>query len=228
MAEGHFVAYYRVSTQRQGVSGLGLEAQRETVLRYLNGGSWSLVGEFTEVESGANDDRPELAKAMATCRLRRATLVIAKLDRLSRDVHFLTGLSKQGVKVRIAEMPEADETWFNMMAVFAQHERKQIGARTRAALAAKKARGERVGDASRFNDAARRKNAVKARATLSEKAASRAKDILLTITDIRAAGITTLMGIAEELNRREFTTTRGKQWSATQVMRVIARVEKTT
>jgi DNA invertase Pin-like site-specific DNA recombinase len=162
---------------------------------------------------------------MASCRLRNATLVIAKLDRLSRDVHFLTGLTKQGVKVRIAEMPEADETWFNMMAVFAQHERKQISSRTKQALAAKAARGEKVGDASRFNDTARRQNAVKARAALSRQATNRATDVMLTITGIQATGVSTLMGIAAELNKSGVTTARGKEWTATQVMRVMQRVD---
>src|SRR5579862_7563773 len=109
MAEGRFVAYYRVSTQQQGRSGLGLEAQRKTVTDYLNGGRWDLIGEFTEVETGKGDDaldkRPQLRAALVFCKKRKATLIIAKLDRLSRDVHFISGLLKTGVEFRAAEMP---------------------------------------------------------------------------------------------------------------------------
>src|SRR5829696_8139354 len=112
MARGRFVSYLRVSTDRQGKSGLGLEAQRKAVEDFLNGGRWELVEEFVEVESGKRDDRPKLAEAMARCRLHNATLVIAKLDRLSRDAHFLLGLQKAGVKVIAVDMPEADNFIF--------------------------------------------------------------------------------------------------------------------
>src|ERR1700758_2500388 len=145
MAEGRFVAYYRVSTARQGRSGLGLEAQQRAVADYLNGGSWKLVGAFTEVESGKRDDRPVLAEALAACRVHRATLVIAKLDRLARDAHFLLGLQKAGVKFRAADMPEANEMVVGIMAVVAQAERKMISERTKAALAAAMARGQKLG-----------------------------------------------------------------------------------
>src|SRR5829696_10296090 len=105
MARGHFVSYLRVSTDRQGRSGLGLEAQRKSVEDFLNGGQWELVAEFVEVESGKREDRPKLAEALGLCRLHRATLVIAKLDRLSRDAHFLLGLQKAGVRFVAADMP---------------------------------------------------------------------------------------------------------------------------
>ena len=108
MAKGRFCAYYRVSTARQGRSGLGLDGQRAAVISYLDGGRWTLVAEFTEVESGANNGRPELAKALAACRLKGATLVIAKLDRLSRDAHFLLGLEKAGVDFVAVDMPNAN------------------------------------------------------------------------------------------------------------------------
>lgn len=107
--DGKFVAYYRVSTAKQGASGLGLEAQREAVRAYLNGGSWELIAEFTEVESGKRDDRPELAQAMERCRLTGAKLLIAKLDRLSRNVHFLSGLMEQGVDFVACDMPTANK-----------------------------------------------------------------------------------------------------------------------
>src|SRR3954462_11185529 len=108
MAQGNFVAYYRVSTARQGRSGLGLDAQRKAVADYLNGGSWELLEEFVEVESGKRSDRLELVKALKACRARRATLVIAKLDRLARDAHFLLGLQKAGVDFVAADMPTAN------------------------------------------------------------------------------------------------------------------------
>src|SRR3974390_392128 len=115
--------------------GLGLEAQRQAVEDYLNGGHWRVIQEFVEVESGKNNDRAELAKAMALCRLRNAILVIAKIDRLSRDAHFLLGLQKAGVRFVAADMPEANELVVGIMAVIAQAERKMISTRTKAALA---------------------------------------------------------------------------------------------
>jgi DNA invertase Pin-like site-specific DNA recombinase len=145
MAQGAFVSYLRVSTARQGQSGLGLAAQRAAVTDFLNGGDWSLIAEYVEVESGANDERPKLAEALARCRLHNATLVIAKLDRLSRDAHFLLGLQKAGVRFVAADMPEANEMVVGIMAVVAQAERKMISARTKAALQAAKARGVKLG-----------------------------------------------------------------------------------
>src|SRR3954454_23560118 len=119
MASGRFVAYLRVSTDRQGRSGLGLEAQRKAVEDFLNGGGWDLIAEFVEVESGKRDDRPKLAEALALCRLHNATLVIAKLDRLSRDAAFLLGLQRAGVRFVAADMPEANELVAGIMAVVA-------------------------------------------------------------------------------------------------------------
>src|SRR5215470_20066163 len=145
MAGGKFIAYYRVSTARQGRSGLGLEAQQRAVADYLNGGSWKVIEEFTEVESGKQTDRPVLAQALAACRVHKATLVIAKLDRLARDAHFLLGLQKAGVAFRAADMPEDNEMVVGIMAVVAQAERKMISERTKAALAAAKRRGVKLG-----------------------------------------------------------------------------------
>lgn len=140
-----FVAYYRVSTARQGRSGLGLEAQREAVRVFLASNAGILADEFTEIETGKNDDRPQLARALATCRLTGAVLVIAKLDRLSRDAHFLLGLEKAGVEFVAADMPNANRLTVRLMAVIAQEEREMISARTKAALAAAKARGTKLG-----------------------------------------------------------------------------------
>src|SRR5919112_1067645 len=145
MAECMFVAYYRVSTEKQGRSGLGLDAQRKAVADYLNGGRWELAAEFTEVESGKNSDRPALAKALQTCRVYGARLVIAKLDRLSRDAHFLLGLEKAGVDFVAADMPHANRLTVGIMAMVADEERRMISARTKAALQAAKARGMKLG-----------------------------------------------------------------------------------
>src|SRR6516162_1209576 len=112
---GEFVSYLRVSTDRQGASGLGLEAQRKAVLDYLNGGPWWLIAEYVEVERGADDDRPKLAEALTRCRLHNATLVIAKLNRLSRDAHCLLGPQKAGVRLVAADMPEANEMIVRIM-----------------------------------------------------------------------------------------------------------------
>ena len=146
MLRRKFVSYLRVSTDRQGRSGLGLEAQRKAVADFLNGGSWTLVAEFVEIESGGDDDRPELAKALAMCRIQNAVLVIAKLDRLSRDPAFLLGLQKAGVRFVAADMPDANEAMVGFMAVMAGWERKMIGERTRQALQAAKARGTKLGN----------------------------------------------------------------------------------
>src|SRR6476661_8349992 len=145
MTQGSFVAYYRVSTARQGRSGLGLEAQRRAVTDFLNGGSWELLAEFVEVESGKADDRPQLEQALAMCELSGATLVVAKLERLSRNLAFLAKLQESGARFVAADMPEANELTIHIMAAVAQAERKAISTRTKEALAAAKARGVQLG-----------------------------------------------------------------------------------
>ena len=128
---GQFVAYYRVSTDKQGRSGLGLEAQQAAVQNFLNGGTWQLVGEFTEVESGRKSERPELARAMALCKKLKATLVIARLDRLARNVHFISGLMEAKVKFVACDMPEATPFMLHIYAAVAQEEARAISARTK-------------------------------------------------------------------------------------------------
>jgi DNA invertase Pin-like site-specific DNA recombinase len=142
---GNFVAYYRVSTQRQGRSGLGKEAQQEAVRSYLNGGDWKLKGEFEEVESGKRKDRPKLAEALAACRVHDAKLVIARLDRLARNAHFLLGLKEAGVEFVAVDMPEANHLTVGIMALVAEHTAKVISDNTKAALAAAKRRGKKLG-----------------------------------------------------------------------------------
>ncbi len=212
----------RVSTTRQGHSGLGLEAQRAAVANFLNGGRWKLIGEFVEVESGSRDDRPKLAEALSVCRLHNATLVIAKLDRLSRDAHFLLGLTKAGVRFIAADMPEANEMVVGMMAVVAQAERKMISQRTRAALAAAKTRGVKLGKPENLRN--QMMGCANGRATRTRAAINRAGDLLPIIADIRAGGAASLRAIAAELNSRGIPTAREGQWSAIQVKRICERV----
>ena len=222
MEEGKWISYLRVSTDRQGRSGLGLEAQRAAVESFLNGGNWKLVKEFVEVESGKNDDRPILAQALKACRLYGAKLVIAKLDRLSRDAHFLLGLEKAGTDFVAADMPNANRLTVGIMAMVAQEERRMISERTKAALAAAKKRGVKLGGyrAGAEMTAKIRKAGNEANA---QKAAQRAADIAPIIADLQAAGATSLQAIAGGLNDRSIPTARGGSWSATQVMRVLAR-----
>lgn len=224
MADGKFISYLRVSTERQGRSGLGLEAQRQAVTDFLNGGKWTLLQEVVEVESGGKDDRPKLAEAMALCRLHGATLVIAKLDRLSRDAAFLLSLQKAGVRFVAADMPEANEMVVGIMAVVAQAERKMISQRTKAALAAAKARGTKLGGfRGSVISAEARQAGVEARVA---KAKARAADLMPVIEEIRQCGVTSLGGIADALTAKGIPTARGHaQWSAAQVQRVLAAID---
>jgi DNA invertase Pin-like site-specific DNA recombinase len=219
---GKFVAYYRVSTQRQGRSGLGLDAQKETVRNYLNGGDWQLVAEFTEVESGKRSDRPEFAKALAACRLHRATLVIAKLDRLSRNVHFVSNLMESGVEFVAVDFPQANKLTIHIIAAVAEHEAAMISQRTKDALAAAKKRGKVLGGFRGKVPTA--KDRARSTEALQRKADARASDLAPTIAELQAAGKTSLRAIAEGLNELGIPTARGTgQWSATQVMRVLDR-----
>ena len=223
--EGRFVCYYRVSTDKQGNSGLGLDAQKQTVDDYLNGGSWVVVGAYTEVESGSNGNRPELQKAIRDCKLKNARLIVAKLDRLSRDLHFITSLEKAGISFVIAEQPDMNELTVHIFSAMAQHERKLISERTKAALAQAKKRGVVLGnpcfkEGKQITGSGDTRAAIEAR----QKAASEyANNILEVIEDIKACGASSLRQIAAELNVRGFKTRRGKDWSATAVMRVTKR-----
>ena len=216
-----FVSYLRVSTERQGRSGLGLEAQRRASADFLNDGSWRHVAELVEVESGSRDNRPRLAEAMALCRLHGATLVIAKLDRLSRDAAFLLNLQKAGVRFVAADMPEANELVVGIMAVVAQAERKMISTRTKAALAAAKARGVRLGKPENLSN--REAGQVRSRAYQTRRAEDRAMDLTPVIATARAEGAVSLRQIAAALNTRGIPAARGGVWSAAQVQRVLAK-----
>ncbi|MDB5597259.1 MAG: Resolvase domain protein [Hyphomicrobiales bacterium] len=225
MAEGKFIAYYRVSTERQGKSGLGLDAQRKAVSDFLNGGSWTIAAEYTEVESGKNDDRPELARAIQACRLYSAKLVIAKLDGLSRDAHFLIGLQKAGVQFVAADMPEANEMIVGIMAVVAQAERKMISAPTKAALAAAKARGQKLGGVRPNSPVLTAEDLAKGAAVRTARAEQRAQDLTPVITELQAQGVTSLGAIARGLTERHIPPAKGLvSWTPMQVSRVLARM----
>jgi DNA invertase Pin-like site-specific DNA recombinase len=224
MAKGNFVAYYRVSTARQGRSGLGLDAQRKAVTDFLNGGSWELLSEFVEVESGKNDDRPQLEEALATCELSGATLVVAKLDRLSRNLAFLARLQDSDARFVAADMPEANELTIHIMAAVAQAERKAISTRTKEALAAAKARGVRLGG-NRGNLDDLRKGPARSAEVRRAQASERAGKVLRQIDAIRGTGgAKSLREIAEALNGRGITAPRGGRWHAAQIKAVLARV----
>jgi DNA invertase Pin-like site-specific DNA recombinase len=221
---GKFVCYYRVSTQKQGRSGLGLEAQKQAVADYLNGGSWEVVGAFTEVETGKRSDRPQLAKAFAMCRLHGAKLIIAKLDRLARNAHFLLGLKDAGIDFVAADMPSANRLTVGIMAMVAEDEAQRISDRTKAALAAAKKRGTVLGG-FRGKVPTAKHRALSAKA-LQERADARAADIGPTIRELQAAGATSLRAIAAALNEKGIPTARGNgEWSAVQVMRVLERLQ---
>jgi DNA invertase Pin-like site-specific DNA recombinase len=212
------VAYYRVSTDRQGRSGLGLEAQREAVRVFLDGKGWPPMAEFTEVESGKRKDRPELEKAMEACRLYKATLVIAKLDRLARNVAFVSTLMEGGVEFVAADFPQANRLTIHILAAVAEHEAAMVSQRTKAALAAAKVRGTKLGGFRGYRPTDEdRARAVAARRGHADERAGRVAPV---IAEIRATGATSLRAIAAELDARGIPAPRGGRWSATAVMRV--------
>jgi DNA invertase Pin-like site-specific DNA recombinase len=215
--QGKFVAYFRVSTDRQGKSGLGLEAQRKSVLDYLDGGRWDLVGDFTEIESGKHNDRPELEKALAACKRQKAKLVIAKLDRLSRNLAFIATLMDSGVEFIAVDNPHANKLTIHILAAVAQHEREIISARTSAALKAAKARGKRLGNPKL---AEARQHAVAAR---KERADQYSANIIPLIREIQASGVNSLRGVARALAARGIPTARGGAWTPVQVSAILQR-----
>jgi DNA invertase Pin-like site-specific DNA recombinase len=219
------VAYYRVSTERQGRSGLGLEAQRTAVESYARQCGGRVLDSFTEVESGKRDDRPELARALLLAKVTGATLVIAKLDRLSRDAAFLLTLQKTGTRFTAADLPNADETTVGVLAIVAQRERDATSKRTKEALAAAKVRGTKLGNP---NGAAALRRAGKGNAAAVEavriRAQSRADDLGPIVEDLRSGGVTSLGGIAEALNSRGIETPHGKQWHKSSVRNLLDRL----
>lgn len=204
------IAYERVSTARQGRSGLGFEAQRKAIDDFAGTRGAEVIERFTEVESGGRNDRPELAKALNLAKLTGATLIIAKLDRLSRNAAFLLTLQGSGVRFLAVDMPEANDLTVGIMALVAQAEREAISRRTREALAAARARGVRLGNP---NGAAALRRAGKGGAALQAvvvaNADRHAGDLAEVVADIHRQGHLTLRAIAGEMNRRGILTLRG-------------------
>jgi DNA invertase Pin-like site-specific DNA recombinase len=218
------ISYLRVSTRKQGASGLGLEAQRESVANFLAIGDYPLVEEYVEVESGRRNDRPELEKALAACRVHKATLIVAKLDRLSRDAHFLLGLAKSRVEFIAVDMPSANTLTVGILALVAQEEARLVSVRTRDALKAAKARGVTLGTPANLTDDARRLGAVAGMNVRRANASQRAADLMPKIAALRSSGVTSLKEIAAALNAERIPTARGGQWTATQVSRLLAQI----
>jgi DNA invertase Pin-like site-specific DNA recombinase len=217
MKEKIFVSYLRVSTGKQGLHGLGMDAQETAVLNYLKGKRADYV--FREVESGKRKDRPELIRALACCRKYKATLVIARFDRLARNAHFLLGLRDSGIDFVACDMPEADRFTVGIMAVCAEREAEMTSQRTKAALAAAKRRGIVLGNPhlSRV-----RHKAWAARTKQSRKFATKLAPVL---EQVRQHGATTLQAQADALNRLGYTTPTGKQFQHQSVKNLLALVE---
>lgn len=220
------IAYYRVSTEGQGRSGLGLDAQRQAVTALCEGRGWEIIAEHTEIESGKRADRPALTDALRHAEVTGALLVVAKLDRLSRSVSFLAKLQDSGARFLAADMPEANELTVHIMAAVAQAERKAIGKRTTEALQAAKARGIKLGNP---NGAAALRRAGKgnrdAVAALKTGADEYARKLRRTLEDIRGTGAVSLEAIAKELNTRHIQTRRGGKWHPSSVKNLLARLE---
>ena len=222
------VAYYRVSTQRQGRSGLGLEAQRTAVARFAEAEGITLLAEFTEVETGkgadALDRRPQLAAALATARQAKCPVLVAKLDRLSRDVAFIAGLMAQRVPFIVAELgSDADPFMLHLYAALAEKERRQISERTRSALASRKLQGTKLGNPTSAGQAAATGRDVQTRA-----ADRFAESVIPIIASLRKSGVTSLRALAIALNNRGIRTARGGEWQVSNVRNVLARAATPT
>jgi len=218
------VPYYRVSTERQGRSGLGLDAQRERCAVFAAGNGMEVADAFTEVETGKGSDaldrRLQLAAALAAARRLRCSVLVAKLDRLSRDVHFIAWLMVSRVPFLVVKLgADVDPFMLHIYAALAEKERRLISERTRAALAARKRQGARLGNPTNLSVA----GATGAVRTV-EDAYRFAENVAPVIREIRATGVVSLRGIADVLNKRGVRTARGSRWAATQVSAVLARV----
>ena len=217
----HYVTYLRVSTDRQGKSGLGLEAQRAAVLDHV-AGKGEIAAEYVEIESGKRNERPQLARAMAEAKRIGAVLLIAKLDRLARNVAFIANLLEAGVEIAAADMPEANRFLLHVMAAVAEHEAQAISDRTRAALAAAKARGVALGWSMPGRAGEQRHAARKGAARNVEKADRHAGTVRPLIASLQAQGMS-LRAIAAELNARNVKTARGGDWHAMTVRNALQR-----
>lgn len=225
METRRFVPYYRVSTDEQGRSGLGIEAQKESVHRYLATNGGVLVnGEFVEIETGTNKrKRPQLAAALQACRIYKAVLLVSKLDRLSRNVHFISQMLESNVDFVAVDNPAANRTMIQLTAVMAEWEARAISERTKSALAALKARGVKLGGDRGKLHLCRERGQIAGRAVRTAKANERAADLAPVIAEVKQAGFTTLRAIASELNKRGVPASKGGTWSSAQVKRILDR-----
>lgn len=218
-----YVSYLRVSTDKQGRSGLGLEAQRNSIHSYLKGSDGELLGEYVEVESGKNTSRPKLTEALKHCRLTGATLVIAKLDRLSRNAHFLLTLQEEGVKFVAADMPEANNLTVGIMALVAQQEREAISKRTKEALRQAKERGQKLGNPNGAAHLRGRGNS-EAVESVRRNADEFAESLRESLKELIDDGVTSARGIAKRLNQMGILTARGGQWHQSTVSNLMKRL----
>jgi DNA invertase Pin-like site-specific DNA recombinase len=221
-----YVAYIRVSTPKQEVSGLGLEAQSAAIDAFVRPGKDKLIDTVREIETGTNKrKRPELARALSIAKRSGATLLIAKVDRLARNVHFISGLIESKVPFICCDRPDAKPFELHIYAAMAEEEARQISARVKAALMAAKARGVRLGTPANLKRQDEgRINGARSQATA---AATRAHDLRDVVEDIRASGITSIRRIADELNEREIVTPSGGRWAGGQVQRLLRRLDQT-
>lgn len=215
-----YIAYYRVSTQKQGQSGLGLDAQKTAVTRFINPEIDSIVNEFTDIESGKNDKRPQLATAIEQSKQTGATLLIAKLDRLSRNASFIFMLRDSKIDFVCADMPNANSVTIGIMAVLAQDERERISHRTKVALAELKKKGKELGTPENLNNEAIRKGRLKRSQNALNNENNRKATAL--IASMRNQGAT-FYHITKELNKAGFKTRRGKEFHQVQVKRLYER-----
>lgn len=217
MKKACFIAYYRVSTDQQGISGLGLEAQKQAVTVYVAQMDGELVAEFTEIESGKKNNRPQLHAALQECKKQKTILVIAKLDRLGRNVAFIASLMESGAEFVAVDNPQANRLMLHLLAAFAEHEREQISQRTREALAAAKRRGVVLGKHGKEVLAVRNR----------ENANVFAETMHPTLEEIKKTGCTTVRAIAEELNRRGIAPfRRSSRWHCSNTHALLKRVER--
>ncbi len=221
-----YVAYCRVSTDKQGRSGLGLEAQQAAIQAHLRPGDTLLQPPYVEVESGKRSDRPQLLAAIERCRRTGATLLIAKLDRLARNVAFISNLMESGVEFEAVDFPKANRLTVHILAAVAEHEAKMISDRTNAALAAAKRRGKQLGGDRGYRPAAppSADDVAKATAVRQRKADHKAFAVLPILERLRAEGVESLNALAKRLNDMGHETPRGGAWTATAVKRALARV----
>lgn len=217
----HFVAYFRVSTGRQGQSGLGLEAQRKAVADYVYG-TGEIVAEYVEVESGKRSNRPQLARALGKAKSLGAVLLIAKLDRLARNVAFIANLLETGVEIAAADMPQANRFVLHVMAAVAEHEARSISERTCEALRAARRRGKALGWGMPTRASEQRQAALLGARSNALKADRHAANVLPVVRQVAAQGAS-LRQIATELNKRGLQTARGGAWYATTVRNLLAR-----